>query len=118
MGDGWGSHYKDEEEGVSVAISFTEKGNIILRQCNICRENQPLEIVTEYQMKQSPQLPPYHALLLKKISSPQIEIQEIPEIIKNLQWRFRQLKRIRSPFKTIINYIKRKLNENKNNNLS
>ena len=118
IGDAWGSHYKDDEKGVSVAISFTEKGNIILRQCNICRENQPLEIVTEYQMKQSPQLPPYHALLLKKISSPQIEIQEIPEIIKNLQWRFRQLKRIRSPFKTIINYIKRKLNENKNNNLS
>ena len=118
IGDAWGSHYKDDEKGVSVAISFTEKGNIILRQCNICRENQPLEIVTEYQMKHSPQLPPYHALLLKKISSPQIDIQEIPEIIKNLQWRFRQLKRIRSPFKTIINYLKRKLNENKNNNLS
>lgn len=53
IGDAWGSHYKDDEKGVSAAITFTEKGNELLQRCNCELEELPFDVVAEGQMKNS-----------------------------------------------------------------
>lgn len=54
IGDLWGKTYANDEEGVSAAIAFTEKGHEALRQCNCTLIEHPFEIVAEGQMKQAP----------------------------------------------------------------
>ena len=54
IGDAWGSHYKDDEQGVSTAIAFTEMGNKLLKGCNCELEELPFDIVSEGQMKYAP----------------------------------------------------------------
>ncbi len=54
IGDLWGKTYKDNKEGVSAAIAFTEKGDKILHQCNCTLIDHPFDIVAEGQMKKAP----------------------------------------------------------------
>lgn len=52
VGDCWGGKYKDNKEGVSAVIAFTDKGNQLLKDNeNIELVNLEFDIVTEGQMK-------------------------------------------------------------------
>ena len=51
IGDAWGSHYKDDEKGVSAAIAFTEKDDELLQRCNCELEVLQFDVVAEGQMK-------------------------------------------------------------------
>lgn len=51
IGDLWGNTYKDNEDGVSAAIAFTEKGNEQLKECNCELVEHSFEVVAEGQMK-------------------------------------------------------------------
>lgn len=51
IGDMWGDTYKDNVDGVSCAIAFTEKGNIVLGQTNCEIIPYPFEIVAWGQMR-------------------------------------------------------------------
>ena len=51
IGDLWGKAYKDNEDGVSAAITLTEKGNNLLKECNCELVEHPFETVAEGQMK-------------------------------------------------------------------
>ena len=63
IGDLWGPTYKDNEEGVSALISFTEKGlQVINKLKNVELIEQPFEIVAEGQMKDNA-----HAKLLRPL---------------------------------------------------
>lgn len=55
IGDLWGKTYKDNEDGVSATVAFTEKGDEILQWCNCTLIEHPFEVVAEGQMKQMPQ---------------------------------------------------------------
>lgn len=54
IGDLWGKTYKNDEDGVSAAVAFTEKGNDILKQCNCELVNHTFDVVAEGQMKMAP----------------------------------------------------------------
>ena len=54
IGDLWGTTYNDNEDGVSGAVAFTEKGNDILKQCNCELVNHTFDVVAEGQMKMAP----------------------------------------------------------------
>lgn len=54
IGDLWGNTYKNDEDGVSAAVAFTEKGNDILKQCNCELVNHTFDVVAEGQMKMAP----------------------------------------------------------------
>lgn len=56
IGDLWGKTYKGNEEGVSGAIAFTEKGHEILKRCNCELIEHPFSVVAEGQMKTSPSM--------------------------------------------------------------
>lgn len=62
IGDLWGTKYQADEKGVSGVITFTQKGEEVLRQlesCTIIPES--IEVVTESQMKHCAQRPSsYH----------------------------------------------------------
>lgn len=54
IGDLWGKTYKNNEDGVSAAIAFTEKGDELLHRCNCTLVGHSFELVAEGQMKQAP----------------------------------------------------------------
>ena len=51
IGDLWGPTYQDNEDGVSAAIAFTEKGHQVLQNSECEFTEHPFETVTEDQMK-------------------------------------------------------------------
>ena len=52
IGDLWGNAYKNEEKGVSALVSFTSKGEKIIKELkNVTLVKHPLSIVAEGQMK-------------------------------------------------------------------
>lgn len=59
IGDLWGNTYKDNEDGVSCAIAFTEKGDEVLKHINCELVSHPFSLVAEGQMKDSPKYQRY-----------------------------------------------------------
>ena len=54
IGDLWGKTYSKNEDGVSALISFTQKGDEVIKQLNECHLiEHPFEIVAEGQMKKN-----------------------------------------------------------------
>ena len=74
IGDLWGQTYSKNEEGVSGVIILTQKGEDIIKSCNCELEKSSLEIVSEIQMKQSPQRPLYHKLMMYVLESKSLDI--------------------------------------------
>ena len=55
IGDLWGKTYQENEDGVSAAIAFTQKGEDALKQCNCTFIEHPFNVVAEGQMKVCPE---------------------------------------------------------------
>lgn len=53
----WGKTYQGNEDGVSAAIAFTDKGDELLHQCNCTLVKHPFDVVAEGQMKTCPEKP-------------------------------------------------------------
>ena len=54
IGDFWGETYKDNEEGVSAIVAFTEKGRELIGELQgVTLIEHPFEIVAEGQMKEN-----------------------------------------------------------------
>lgn len=54
IGDLWGATYKNNQEGVSALIAFTEKGLTVVNTLkNVTLINHPFEVVAEGQMKKN-----------------------------------------------------------------
>lgn len=69
IGDLWGTKYQDNKDGVSAVITFTSKGNDVLKQCNCTLVEHPFEVVAEGQIKDKvtkPLVYPIVTFLLKK----------------------------------------------------
>lgn len=67
IGDLWGKTYKNNEDGVSAAIAFTEKGDEVLHQCNCTLVKHPFEVVAEGQMKKCPQRIKTYMVIMKTL---------------------------------------------------
>lgn len=64
IGDAWGKTYKHNEDGVSAVITFTSKGEDIIRQSNCVLMEHPFEIVSEGQMKNNATLSSVRPLMM------------------------------------------------------
>lgn len=51
IGDFWGKAYQNNEEGVSAVITFTERGDELLKQSNCKVVEHPLDVVVDGQME-------------------------------------------------------------------
>lgn len=95
IGDLWGTTYETNEDGVSAAIAFTEKGNEVLKKCNCELIEHPFEIVAEGQMKQCLDLPVVRKHIIKRLQSKQslqsisrfYDLYQLPKKIKQLPRR-------------------------------
>ena len=81
IGDLWGNTYKENEDGVSATVAFTEKGDAILHQCNCTFVKHPFEVVAEGQMKGCPSIPPYSKRLWKILRNENVTIFQAVSII-------------------------------------
>jgi len=107
IGDAWGSHYKDNEDGVSAAIAFTEKGNEILKSCNLTLEPLPFDVVAEGQMETNARKTSLRKRLLVSLTKEKVSIEDANRMIDVYAKYCRQLKRIKHPLRTIKNIFLR-----------
>lgn len=54
IGDLWGRMYKHNEDGVSAAVAFTQRGWELLHECNLEIVEHSFDVVAEGQMKEMP----------------------------------------------------------------
>ena len=81
IGDLWGKAYQDNEEGVSAAIAFTEKGNEILKRCHCTLVEHPFEVVAEGQMKKAPKVRSYYNKTMDLLREETISVFRIANFI-------------------------------------
>lgn len=92
IGDLWGKTYKDNEDGVSAAIAFTDKGNELLKECNCELVEHPFEVVAEGQMKICPRMKWFFSIIkgfIRKKSSIN-NIYKINKILVKIDNKLRQ----------------------------
>ena len=106
IGDLWGMTYKDNEDGVSAAIAFTDKGNEVLHQCNCTLVEHPFEVVAEGQMKTSPVKNRLYNHVSSALKDNRKNIVKIYGILQHYRKRQRWIHRLKNPFITLINILK------------
>lgn len=93
IGDLWGNTYKENEDGVSAVVAFTEKGHKVLVQCNCTFIKYPFEVVAEGQMETSPNVPPYSKDIWKILRNEKATIFQAISIIdrheRTVRWKNR-----------------------------
>lgn len=105
IGDLWGKTYKDNEDGVSAAIAFTEKGDELLKQCDCTLLKHPLEVVAEGQMRVNPKRSAVYIKIMSAIRD-DATIQRILSILQNYYKYKRFLNRVKHPYNTFLNILK------------
>ena len=106
IGDLWGNTYKENEDGVSAAIAFTDKGNEVLHQCNCTLVEHPFEVVAEGQMKTSPVKNRLYNHVSSALKDNRKNIVKIYGILQHYRKRQRWIHRLKNPFITLINILK------------
>ena len=107
IGDLWGNMYKDDEDGVSAAIAFTEKGNEILKQCNCELIEHTFDIVAEGQMKTCPKEIPIYDKIQESLRCKSQSIESAFDILASYYRRQRHINRVKHPIRTVKNIIRR-----------
>ena len=93
IGDAWGELYDNNENGVSIAIAFTSKGNDLLSSLDCHLETWPFEKLTESQMRSCPQMDKYQRIVSDLMIKPETTIEEIADVCRRKQreelWKYR-----------------------------
>lgn len=106
IGDLWGNTYQNNEDGVSAAISFTVKGEELLKQSNCYFVEHPFEVVAEGQMKKMPVKTHIYFNVIRRIRHGAM-INEICQILDMHEKYNRLISRIKHPFRSMRNMLKR-----------
>lgn len=107
IGDLWGKTYNDDEDGVSGAVAFTQKGNEVLKQCNCELVEHSFDVVAEGQMKTCPQRIGAYNKILETLKNDSKNIQDACHILITYRKQQRQLERIKHPVRSFKNIIKK-----------
>lgn len=106
IGDLWGKTYQENEDGVSAAIAFTEKGDEVLHQCNCTFVEHPFEVVAEGQMKTCPKKTNVNKKMMKVLTDNN-PMKYVVSRLDIYQKQERWIRRLSHPMQTINNFIKR-----------
>ena len=107
IGDLWGNTYKDDEDGVSGAVAFTEKGNEILKKCNCELVEHTFDVVAEGQMKTCPKRIGAYSKILKNLQDPSKTIEDAHNILVSYRKQQIQINRVKHPVRTLKNIVKK-----------
>lgn len=105
--DLWGKTYQDNEDGVSGAIAFTEKGAEILRQTNSTLIEHPFDVVAEGQMKTCPKMLPLRERIIACLKDEDKSVGDAVKILDDYHKRQRNINRLKHPVRTLYHIIKR-----------
>lgn len=115
IGDLWGTTYKDNEDGVSAAIAFTEKGDELLHQCNCTLVEHPFEVVAEGQMKICPQRNSLYNQITKVLKEKDVTLLHIIKWLNRIRLINRWKMRMYHPLHSLHNLILKIINYDKKN---
>lgn len=105
IGDLWGETYKDNEDGVSGAIAFTEKGEKILNAINCVLVEHPFDIVAEGQMHVCPPHKKWYDDVMNILANPNSTVNDAMKIVRMYN-RINLIKRFfRHPIKTVLHIL-------------
>ena len=107
IGDLWGKTYAEDEDGVSAAVAFTERGDGLLRHCGCTFVEHPFATVAEGQMKTAPKRPPYYEKIKRLLADDSTTARDVHMALKRYQKRDRMLGRLRHPLRTAKNVLKK-----------
>ena len=110
IGDLWGTTYKDNEDGVSAAIAFTEKGDELLHQCNCTLVEHPFEVVAEGQMKICPQRNSLYNQITKVLKEKDVTLLYIIKWLNRIRLINRWKMRMYHPLHSLHNLILKIIN--------
>ena len=107
IGDLWGKKYRENEDGVTGVVAFTEKGEEVLKQSNCCLTPEPFETVAEGQMKTPAKRGRIYDRLWELLRDKSSTIFELSSVVDKDIKRKRNMNRLRHPLRTFINVVNR-----------
>ena len=107
IGDAWGKKYEENNDGVSAAIAFTDKGNKLLNSSNCILEPCDFSLVAEGQQKELPKESIFSLLTMRLLRNPSTTIKQVQVIGKVLQMKNKFVRRICNPQRTLRKLIGR-----------
>lgn len=107
IGDAWGSHYQEDEKGVSAAIAFTEKGHELLKKCPCVLEPLPFEVVAEGQMKERVKRKPFTPKVMDALRQEETTIEDIVHILAGHYKKTKIIDKVRHPMRTLLPILNR-----------
>lgn len=107
IGDLWGDTYQNDDDGVSGAIAFTEKGKAVLDGCNCEFVEHPFDVVAEGQMRVCPKRTRLYHRTMQLLRVDNYSLTEIFTTIKPYLLIARLLDRLKHPARTFNGILKR-----------
>jgi NAD-dependent dihydropyrimidine dehydrogenase PreA subunit len=105
--DLWGKTYQDNEDGVSGAVAFTEKGAEILKEIDCHLIEHPFSVVAEGQMKTCPKMLPLRDSILTSLADENKTIDDAVSVLDTYHRRQRNIGRLKHPVRTVYHLVKR-----------
>ena len=107
IGDAWGNHYKNNDEGVCSVLTLSEKGETWIKKSNLNLEVLSLDVVTEGQMRNNAcRTPDYHKVQ-RVLSDSNATISNVYDVIKRREFVKKIINRLKHPRRTLTNFLKR-----------
>lgn len=107
IGDLWGKMYQQNEDGVSAAVAFTQKGWELLHECNLEIVEHSFDVVAEGQMKEMPVCDELYKKVKTLLQRDDLDINQIyAQLSVALKWR-KVKNRLKHPMRTIKNVLKK-----------
>jgi coenzyme F420-reducing hydrogenase beta subunit len=105
IGDLWGNTYKDNEDGVSCAIAFTEKGDEVLKHINCELVSHPFSLVAEGQMKDSPKYQSYFEHIMDLLKNDKKTIDDACHYKIKFLTRQRRIAKVKRLFFKYLKFV-------------
>ncbi|WP_459189571.1 Coenzyme F420 hydrogenase/dehydrogenase, beta subunit C-terminal domain [Parabacteroides sp. APC149_11_2_Y6] len=107
IGDLWGKIYQYNEDGVSAAVAFTQKGWELLHECNLEIVEHSFDVVAEGQMKEMLIRDGLYEKMRTLLQRDDLDINQIyAKLSVALKWR-KVKNRLKHPMRTIKNALKK-----------
>lgn len=108
IGDLWGETYKDNEDGVSAAIAFTQKGKDILQlQSGLMLTEHPFDVVAEGQMHEAVPYYKWYKKVMRKLRKKDSTIDDVIAALDKALLMERRKEQLKHPFSTVKSIAKR-----------
>ena len=105
LGDMWGNTMREDDNGVSAVVAFTQKGLDVLLKTNCTLKEMPFDTVAEGQMKTSPKRNKLHRKFRRMLADDKSSTADMLRALYRYRKRQKFLGPLLNPKRTIRNII-------------